>query len=406
MTCAIVDAYGAGRLLPAALRRHGSDCVHVRSEFPDTRLAYRPEDFTIDIAHHPDVVRTAAQLRRLGVEFVVAAAESGVLLADELSAALGTPGNGMRRPTARRNKFQMQMAIREAGLTSADSFVASSSGDIVSWADDRDEWPVVLKPLMSAGADNVIVCATAEEVAAGAVRIMGGVDRYGRRNDAVLAQEYLAGEEHYVNTVSRDGRHRVVEIWRYYKLTVDGRSVYDYENLLSPDDPTARQIADYTLAVLDALEIRNGAAHTEVMLTKNGPILIECGARLGGGQMPELLSRCIGTNQIDSLALSIARPAEFARDARARCRPVTHLRCVNLISRCQGRMPTAERWNPVRTLSSFAGLALSLPEGSPVSRTVDLATCPGSLYLSSDDFAQVEADYARLRHLEDLGLYN
>ncbi|MFI0816428.1 hypothetical protein ACH4TX_19955 [Streptomyces sp. NPDC021098] len=42
----------------------------------------------------------------------------------------------------------------------------------------------------------------------------------------------------------------------------------------------------------------------------------------------------------------------------------------------------------------------------PVTRTLDLATSPGYLYLSSDDEAQVEADYHRLRELEENGLYH
>ncbi|MGW7518207.1 ATP-grasp domain-containing protein [Streptomyces sp. NPDC054796] len=407
MTCAIVDAYGAGRLLPAALRRYGVEFLHVRSEFPDTYLEYRPEDFSVDIAHKGDVAATAAELRRHGVDHVVAAAESGVLLANELSVALGTPGNGMRRPEARRNKLQMQRAVRDAGLASADSLVSASADEVVAWAVDRGEWPVILKPVASAGTDNVLICDSADDVRAAHARILSGTDRYGRGNGTVLAQRFLVGEEHYVNTVSRNGVHRIVEIWHYFKRPVPGgRSINDYEILLPPDDPEARQIGDYALAVLDALEIRNGAAHTEVMLTKDGPVLIECGARLGGGQMPDVLSRCIGTDQVDRLAFSIAHPEEFSGGSQEPYRPRTHLRCVNLISPHDGTVPSGARWDPVRALPSFAALVPNLPEGGPAPRTVDLATCPGAVYLSSHDAAQVEADCARLRELERDGLYD
>lgn len=40
MKCAIVDAYGIGRFLPAALRRYGVEPLHVRSQFPDVHLSY------------------------------------------------------------------------------------------------------------------------------------------------------------------------------------------------------------------------------------------------------------------------------------------------------------------------------------------------------------------------------
>lgn len=405
MICAIVDAYGAGRHLPAALRRLGVPFLHVRSEFPDWRLSYRPEDFDIDIRHDGDVEATADLLRRHGVGLVVAGAESGVLLADQLSAALGTPGNGTREPAARRDKYLMHEAVRRAGQASADCLRSSSLTEIVAWAERRDDWPVVLKPPSSAGGDNVITCHSAEEITKAYAQISADIDRYGRPNDVVLAQEFLRGVEYYVNSVSRDGAHRVVEVWQYHKRPVAGRIVYDYEDLLPWEDPTARRIADYAVAVLDALEIRNGAGHTEVMLTERGPVLVECGARLGGGQMPQLLSRCTGTNQIDSLAAAIADPDRFARDAGTGYRLAAQLRCVNLICHRPGTMPAERAWEPVRALPSFDSMVLNVPVDTPLAQTIDMATCPGTLYLCSSDPEQVRADYERLRRMELDGLY-
>jgi biotin carboxylase len=116
---------------------------------------------------------------------VVAAAESGVLLADELSAALDLPGNGRQDPASRRDKFRMQEAVRSAGLAAAECFCSPSVREVVDWAVRRDEWPVVLKPVLSAGADNVLICTTEDEVAAAHAKIMESADRYGRTNGTV-----------------------------------------------------------------------------------------------------------------------------------------------------------------------------------------------------------------------------
>ncbi|MFD0597111.1 hypothetical protein ACFQZ4_36620 [Catellatospora coxensis] len=94
---AIVDAYSTGRHLPAALRAYGAECVHVQSSSPDLHLVPAEEGFVRQLSHD-DVDATVGELRRLQVGLVVAGAESGVELADQLSAALGTPGNGMSRP--------------------------------------------------------------------------------------------------------------------------------------------------------------------------------------------------------------------------------------------------------------------------------------------------------------------
>jgi biotin carboxylase len=404
--CAVVDAFSAGRFLPAALRSHGTECVHVVSIAPDIYLATNQHGIDIEVSYDGDIQATAAALRQLGVDYVIAGSESGIELADLLAAELNVPGNGMRNPRARRNKHEMAMALRRAGLAAADTRLSGSAEDIVAWASARQEWPVVLKPAESAGADNVIFCSSLGEVRAGFERIMTSTDRCGRRNEAVLGMQFLDGDEYFVNTVSRNGVHHIGEIWRYKKVWARGdRIIYDYEYPVPADDPGAVAVGRYTLAVLDALEISNGAAHPEVMLTANGPVLVECNARLCGAQLPDIVSRCFGTNQVELTALSIVRPEEFIQLAGTPYQLATSLRYVSLINPRPGVVPSHEDLAQVRSLPSFAAMAITLPEGRPLPQTVDLATSPGYVYLASDDPAQLENDYRRLRELEATTLY-
>jgi biotin carboxylase len=404
--CAVVNAYGIGRFLPAALNLVGVESIHVRSDYPGSHLWHRPGDFSIEVVHEGDVAATAAKLGAIGVDVVVAATESGVILSDALSELLETPGNGTAGSIARRNKYEMVTAIRAAGLAAADSVASASADEVVAWAVRRDGWPVVLKPVESAGTDNVYFCHDAHDIRLGHANILASVDRFGRRNAVAMAQQFLHGDEYFVNTVSRDGIHQVVEVWLYGKHRIDSmRSMVSTEDPVPADDPKARVVADYALSVLDALGIRDWAAHTEIMLTAGGPVLVECGARLGGAHNPDIVSRCIGTSQVDRLALAIARPEAITHQTSYRI--VKPLRFVNLIVPHGGVIPAEDGWAPIRTLASFLDLSLSasLPPGTRVGQTVDLASSPGTVYLSHDDAAQVTADYERLRDIERTGLY-
>lgn len=407
MNCAIVDAYGVGRYLAAALKRQGVGAVHVRSEFPDIHLAYRPEDFAVDLQHTGDLDRTARSLREHGVEMVVAGAESGVLLADALSDALGTPGNGMRRPLARRHKYEMVRAVREAGLATADSFASARAEEIVDWALARDRWPIVVKPVMSAGMDHVYFCHSEQDIRSAHAAVVQSRDRYARQNEVALAQEHLDGDEYFVNTVSRGGVHHVVEVWRYEKLLIDGtRSMVASERPVPLSDQAAAEVAAYAMSVLDALELQNGAGHTEVMLTARGPVLVECGARLGGAHVPEVVARCIGTDQVECLAIAIARPSEVIEGRLPGYTIRTAVRHLSLIMPGPGVVPQDdERWAQLRQLRSFSRMVLTQAAGKRIDRTVDLATSPGYVYLCSDDARQVEEDYRTIRKLEEGGLY-
>lgn len=404
----VVDAYSTGRYLPAALNKLGADCVHVQSESPDVNLTLDTAGLRENLRHHGDAAATSAALRQYDVSQVIAAAESGVELADQLSAALGTPGNGMSRPRSRRDKYEMVQALRDAGLPHAATIVSGDADEVVAWATADASWPIVLKPVASAGTDNVVVCDSPEQVRAACAKILASADRYGLVNQVVLAQEFLAGDEYFVNTVSRDGRHRTAEIWRYFKRQLPGgHIIFDYHEPQSPDDPDAQRIAQYTHQVLDALEIRNGAGHSEVMLTSRGPVLVECAARLGGGQVPEINRRCLGTSQVDLLALAAVDPDEFHRLPETAYRLVERPRHVSLINpRDGGVVPSHEAMEVIRELPSYAHTVLAHPEGHPLPRTIDVVTSPGFVYLISDDPDQIAADYARLRQLELDGLYS
>jgi hypothetical protein len=64
-----------------------------------------------------------------------------------------------------------------------------------------------------------------------------------------------------------------------------GAPVYDYEEPVAPDDPAARTLSNYLLPVLDTLGL-HGPAHSEIMLTDRGRVLIESGARIAGSILP------------------------------------------------------------------------------------------------------------------------
>ncbi|MGW4286905.1 ATP-grasp domain-containing protein [Streptomyces sp. NPDC004673] len=407
-TAAVVDAHGMGAFLPAALARHRVACVHVRSDTPDLQMAGRAAgDFAVEIQHHGDVAATARALRAHGVGFVIAGTESGVLLADRLSAELGTPGNGMARPTARRDKYEMTRAVREAGLATAAGIATSSARELTRWARDHGSWPVVLKPRSSAGTDNVRYCHGEQDLKEAFEAVTADTDRYGDHNTTVLVQEYLRGDEYFVNTVSRDGSHHLVEVWRYHKSPIDGaRPMYDFEEPVPPKDPAVATVVPYVLSVLDALEIRNGAAHTEVILTARGPVLVESAARAGGSHAPAVVSRFLGTDQLDCMARAIARPEDLFARRLPRYRPSSRLRYVTLVNPYEAAVLSAGHLAELWALGSFVDLVLTVPQHTPLPRTVDLFTSPGYLYLAAADPAQVEADYRRLRDLEKNGLYD
>lgn len=403
----IVDAFSTGARLAPRFAAAGLPVVHVQSSprLPGFYLrGFRPEHFVENVVHDGDLEATLARLAPHDPAFVVVGSEPGVPLADAVSERLGLPSNGTELSLARRNKHEMATALRHAGLRAIEEVKTGKVAEAIAWVDGADRWPVVVKPLDSAGTDGVTICEDAAAIEAAFAAILGRPNALHGANEELLVQELLRGTQLFVNSVSWDGVHHVSEVWRDNKLRLPENFIYDYEELLERHGPQQDQVVPYVEKVLEALGIRYGPAHTEVMLTETGPVLVESGARMHGSVPDEIVDRCTPSHQTltaeayldpGSVARRAARPYELKAGAY----------CVMLISRDEGTIVSADGLRKIEELPSFAGTISMLGPGDRLKRTVDLFSCPGIIYLVDPDRARLEADYDRIRALDVAELF-
>jgi biotin carboxylase len=272
-------------------------------------------------------------------------------------------------------------------------------------AEELGSWPLVVKPAASAGSDHVVIAHDLAAVCMAAKEILSTSDLFGRPNRALVVQRYLAGTQFAVNSVSQHGVHRIVEVWLDRRTDLgDGRLIYDRMDLLAPDDDRVAMLADYVRPCLDALGIVHGPAHSEVMLTADGPVLIETGARLQGGDSVQLMRAATGTSQTDA-AVQAALDSADAHAARARC-PYPYAPVAQLFLQAP-----ADGWiskNAIERLLQVPGVTgcVHTPApGTAVRRTTDLLSSPATVYLSGDTAQQVDEAHAAVRKLEAAHIY-
>lgn len=410
MRVGVVDGFSTGAALAATLVERGATCFHIASS-PEMNgfftASHRPELYMGQIVA-ADHRRLPDAVARWGLDAVVPGTESGVELADALAWALGLPGNRPSREHVRRNKDVMGAAVAAAGLRTPRGAVLGDPAAVAAWTAEAGLAAAVVKPLRSAGTDNVWFCNSPEAAATAAKQILAAQTVYGEPNARVLVQERITGREFYLNSVSLDGRHRHAEIWEYRK-TVNpwGNPVYDHETPVSPDGPEWAALTAFCERALDALGVRHGASHTEVFLTDEGePVFIETGARLGGGTVPAVVERHCGVSQTALAADALLDPEAFLRhDERRFCGRGTAVRNVALVNHrpgTAGPLTWLDRW---RTLESWVDIRHGIVPGDPLPETRDLLSSPGFVYLASDDPRRLEADYRRIRDDERADAY-
>lgn len=397
-TGVLVDAYSTGNYLPAAFRRRGVDVIHLQStpHLMPSMLAPARDSYR-DLLVLDTEQTTVKELRAIAPLFVVAGQEPGVPLADRLSELLGLRSNGSALSSARRDKHEMIEVVRAAGLAAADQTLTDDVEAALAWVDAGGHWPCVAKPLSSASTDGVFVCRDEADLRRAFPAIIGAKDIFDRTNQQVLVQRYLDGTEYIVDTVSADGHAYVCGVWRYDKqLLPNGKPIYDRDVLLDADDPVCGPLIGYTRQVLDALGVRNGAAHSEVIVGGNGPTVVEVGARLNGNMHPGFHDICLGGNQADLVALAYTDTDRFLAGYGDRVYRWRQPALVfNTPTARSGRVVSIDEdaVRRIRQLPSVVELTVKRAPGDLIVPTRDLLTSPLRVFMTATDEASLDRDY-------------
>lgn len=401
----IVGAYSTGAYYAPNFVARGYPCVHIHP-YPDVGdfflSSHRPGDFVKNLTWHDDLSALRAELRDFEVQHILPGSEAGVALADRLNMAFGlSSGNDFSLSAARRNKYHMQEALRAAKVPSIPQVKSARLADIFDWMTRcQIGYPIVLKPLESAGTDNVFICENADAARHAFDTILRSRDLFHTPNREVLAQAYVRGNEYVVNTVSHAGRHHVTEIIQVHKRRIHNAPVYDFACLLDPAEHPGvyDKLTPHIHRVLDALGVRHGPGHSELMMEGDGPpILIETAARPIGGIDPSAYTRALGYNHMSATVEAYVNPDKFRRLIE----PIalrSRLLCVFLISPLCGEILRQPDLRHIRALGSFHSLVLQ--DSGILQETRSLVNCPGYVTLVGDDMDQLMTDLAQVRALE------
>jgi biotin carboxylase len=399
----IVDAYTTGRFLAPYLNAHGYACIHVQSTNPVIPVyiaSFVPENFIANYIYRQDMSVLLNYLKQYEVLAVMPGAETGVLLADQLNTALSLKtANNIITSIARRDKYEMVKQLTAKAVLHAHTLQSNNLEEIMSWAQQQASFPFVVKPVSGSGSQGVKICNNQEEIMNAVKAILTKCNVFNEINHTVLIQEYLKGQEYIVNTVSYGGKHKVVDIWRKYKILQEGTPINDYSELIGPEDIIYQSLVTYINQVLTALDIRYGAGHSEVIVTEQGPILVETAARLAGSIDPSALMEALGFNHVSSLINSYLKPEDFMSVPDCP-RPKKYARHVFFSSPLEGQVKQDPDLIPIVQLRSFHSLTFRFSKGSELLVTKNLADFPGFCYLVSESKTRLASDYQALREIE------
>lgn len=202
-----------------------------------------------------------------------------------LSNEMGLLANSNKCIVASTNKYEMRKTFDDAGVAVPRFCYADLETDL-STIRDAMNLPVIVKPTDRSGSRAI----TKLDNWDGLGQAIEGAVSESFEKKAII-EEYLEGEEYSCECISFKGVHHFLAITK--KFTT-GNPHYIEIGHLQPsmlDDSVIERVKQVVFKALDALDIKNGASHSEFKVDKNGKVsIIEIGSRMGGD--------CIGSDLV------------------------------------------------------------------------------------------------------------
>lgn len=385
MNILIVNPIGPGAFYGQAARKMGLKpyALFTIDEIPPYLLKSFDPNLYFEVLRADEIDNLEEYFADYAFKAIIPGEESSIPYTDALAASYSLPGSPRRTSRNRINKTLMKAELERVQIPCAKYFQSDELDTIEDWVKEIG-LPVVIKPPQARGSQAVKVCKTMQEVreAFHEVATLDGMDR--KQDELVLAEEYLDGEEYFVNLIHEPGKQpRLCSFARYEKLQSEGyASIYKNIFSLPLDCPQALAAYDYAVRVNKALDVKVGINDTEVKFTSKGIKLIEVNNRLPGANTPYLIEKCSGLACYDAnIALFMGQ--ELSDDLNLEFSKHYCICC--LISTEEGVVASITGLDVVQGLSSFDSMRLFVSEGDQVSKTTNLITSWGLVFLVHDD---------------------
>lgn len=174
------------------------------------------------------------------------------------------------------NKYEMRKALAKENVP-IPKFVKVNNYEQYEENIKEFKLPYILKPVDNSGSRGIYLVRNDKE----ARDAFEYTKRYSRNGD-VLIEEFMQGQEVSVESMTIEGETHVIAITD--KLTTGAPKFVEmgHSQPTRVSNEIKEKILQITKDAVRAIGIKNGPSHTEVMITEDGPKIVELGARLGG----------------------------------------------------------------------------------------------------------------------------
>lgn len=322
------------------------------SQFDPAILPECDQLLLVDYQHVPTIEVLVKGLHGLTpFTRIVTQTEAAQLIAGHLNDELGLTGNSARTTRLLHDKAAMRALLNERGIGSVPFLLNPARDELRDFVTANGA--AVVKPTKGSGSLGVRrIHSPAEADEAWAWCESFGIGEF-------LLEKLLVGPEISVESFSAGGEHTVIAVT---DKDTEGGTVeigHVVPAPLAEDDLAA--VRDMTVRLLDAVGLQDGPTHTELILTGDGPRIIESHTRRGGDFINDLVRMVYGVD-MEEATYRLAGPA----DPLAGSHPARGAAAVRFLTAEPGRVTAVTGLEEAAALDGVAEARVDVRVGDVV----------------------------------------
>lgn len=385
------------------LAENGYDYTYLqdvtKTKFPDKKFKHR---VLADFSSKANLLAAVSTIRQ-PVDGVIATYENYILPAAWIAQHLNLPGLPVSAAEACTDKFLMRSLFADAPEKISPGFARVTSEDDVRQFAAAHTFPIILKPANLAKSLLVTKNHTIDELITNYHKsvdlLQTTYKKYApNRTPSLIIEEFLEGSIHSVDAfVDSTGTPHVLDAVVDYQTGYDigYNDNFHYSRILpsklsAHDQAALRHCAEVGIR---ALGMKSSPAHVEIIMTKDGPRLVEIGARNGGyRERMHALANGIDITG-NALALALNNPLDITKRRNDPCA------VLELFPRHPGIFVGIKNEQSLRDLSSLQYVSIKAKPGQVIGKAADGFKMAAVIILhgsedASDDFWH-DLDYIR-----------
>lgn len=278
------------------------------------------------------------------------------------------------------DKWLMKEALNSHDVPCARGKLFSSNQIIEKKHLDDFIYPLIIKPKDATSSQGVFKIVNYEEV-----KIHRKTTESFSINGSVIIEEFLDGPELSVESITYQGQTNIVQYTEKFITPFP----YTVEMAhLQPAPLTTnemRRIDEVVIAAIKAIGIDNSASHAEVKLTKDGPKIIEIGARLGGDYISSYLTlHSCGVN-MDKAAIRVA--LGLKPDLRKLANKFSYIKYFKLPA--GKRVKEVNDWKEILNEPGVVFANITFKPGDEIPHITESSKRPGFVVVEGESRSQV-----------------